>query len=297
MEKTDDSSQKFNIFERGEFSLMVIRGDIQDSHLPNLLKNLEGLLEKNTHLLVNFLLTQSITETLFEVFITIKYLLADHKKLLSLVYLPEKMKKELPIELKKSLDFKIAAYDSIEMFKENSYFPPLNLLKTVVSGTLSTLLFKYQLPLIRKKIFIKEINKSNDVKENFMGDFTSGHILKNNNSFFHIGFSYSNKILDRIQAESENGKNFNGISFGEEIITDSLKQFTNLDFELEENSDEKLYPKKLPEKEFKFLGEDFLLFVTGITVVLPLSSFYGDIFLEIWIPKKFERKILKSINS
>jgi hypothetical protein len=297
MEKTDDSSQKFNIFERGEFSLMVIRGDIQDSHLPNLLKTLEGLLEKNTHLLVNFLLTQSITETLFEVLITIKYLLADHKNLLSLVYLPEKMKKELPIEFKKSLDFNIAAHDSIEMFKEKSYFPPLNLLKTVVSRSLSTLLFKYQLPLIRKKIFIKEINKSSDVKESFMGDLTSGHILKNDKSFFHIGFSYSNKILDQIQSVSEIGKIFNGITFGEEIITDSLEQFTNLDFKLEKNSNEKLYTKKLPPKEFNFLGEDFLLFDSGVTVVLPLSSYYGDIFLEIWIPKKFERKILESINS
>lgn len=297
MGKAVDLAQRFEIFDRGNFSLMVIRGDIEDTHLPELLRTLEGLLDKNTHLLVNFLLSKNITESLFGVFITIKYLLGDNKKLLALIYLPESMKKKLPLELRKSLNFKLALSDSLETFKEKSYFPPLNLLKTIVGNTLNTLLFKYKLPLVRKKIFIKETLKNNEFKEKFMGDLTSGHILMNNNSFFHIGFSFSHKILENIQAVSKAGEIFDGIAFGKENIKNSLDKLAPLDFKLQENEEEKFFSKKLPDKNFEFNNEKFLLFYTGMTVVLPLSSFYGDIFLEIWIPKKFERKILESINS
>lgn len=297
MEVTDNSAQRFSIFERGEFSLMVIKGDVEESHLPELLKNLEGLMERNTHLLVNFLLSKTQTESLFEVFVTIKYLLGENKKLLSLIYLSETMKKKLPIEIKKSLEFKLALYDSLELFKEKTYFPPLNLLKTIVAQTLSTLLFTYKLPLVRKKMFIKEHHNNDEYKASFMGDFTSGHILLNDKSFFHIGFSYSNKMLDNIQSMTVDGQKFDGINFGTEIINGTLKELSHLDFKLETLPDNTLYTKKLPDKEFEFLNEIFVLFTEGMTVVLPLASDDGDIFLEIWIPKRFEKKILEGINS
>lgn len=281
------------IIEHQNHYILTLKGDIVSERYPKIIEILKELVDAKKHLIINFSFINSFDESFVHFLGTVKFLLSDLKKNVTLIYIPEKIEKGLDEHWKETFVIKNSLYESLHFIKENTIFPPISFLKNLVGIFMSSLLFDYSFPTSREKVFIKENHKDETLKGNFCGDKTASTLLMSDEVFFHFAISFTNPALAMIR---ESGA-FDPLTFTRENVTKILEKYPHLKLKIVEQIGETLLEKKINKQPVFFNDEQFKLFDKGLTVVIPLDSFHGEIFFEFWIPDKFEKNVLAVINS
>jgi hypothetical protein len=273
--------------ERGEYSLMNIVGAYDDKDLTTINKPIRTIIEKSNHLLVNFALASDVKDSFFHFLKTLKYLLTDRKKCIVLIYLDENTQSLIDNNWSDEFDTANDLLESFEVIKNSIVYQPSNFLKDLVGSFMLELLVDFNFPSNREKIYIKE--KQN--LDSFSGQKTYCIVLEGNDIFFHLGISFTEESFLKL---SEN-EDFSVEEFIAENISNTLKKYDHLNLITHRSSG--MAGPIIEKKEFIFKQDKFTLFDKGVTVIIPIESFHGKIFFELWIPSDFQEKVLQVINS
>lgn len=281
-----------NVFNRKDVTIFLF-GEIVDENVLNaFVDKVKDLMNSNTHFIINLLYVHTLAEEAFEIIETVRFLLMDKRKTLSIIKLNEQIKKNTDFEILKPLSLKANLSNALEfLFDEAHLFPPISFGKVIVSKLVETFLFDFKLLVKKERIFVKE-QAPKYKKTEFIGDDTIFHLLLEERFFFVMAFSFSSEVFDLIKTRTDFSLN----DFTKKIIKDGISKNPKINFKLEESEGENLFKKEIPEKKFEYRKNPYYLLKDGSTVVIPLSTHLGGIYLEVWIPPGFEDLVIKSIN-
>ena len=275
--------------ERGQYSLMNIVGDFNETDLTAINKSIRSLIEKKNHLIVNLALAANIKDSFFQFLKTLNILLSDQKKCIVILSNNEEA---CDNHAKNWLDdFETATdlLDSIEVIKNSKVYQPSNFIKELVGRFMLDLLVDYNLPSSREKIFIKDKVDSN----HYLGDKTLNILLTNEDIFFHLSVSFTVGAHEKL-SETENFTIHNLVN---QKISELLKKYSHLNLAISEQIPGDVTETLNKNQEIQFKDQTYKIYDKGITVVIPLESFCGTIYFELWIPEQFQNKVLEVINS
>jgi hypothetical protein len=282
------TDKNYQLIEKDNFIIILIKNEALRPICVQIIDDLKRHTSPR-HIIVNCLLISKVDEFFFESFNCLKYILTENQKTLTYTYVSEQIKDILDQETLENTPIKIGIGESLKLFNQNIFYPPLNFLKSIVGKTINELFYNYKFPAIREKVFIKE-NSDNFKGNEFLGDVTSTNLLVSDKFFFHIAFTFSQNSLDYL-------KDINLLTFTKDLTKNILQGFEKLNISLDESYGTELTKKEIPATQFNFKEESITLFELGTTVVIPLTCTDGNAYIETWIPKRFESYVLKAINS
>ncbi|MBF0360204.1 MAG: hypothetical protein HQK49_04295 [Oligoflexia bacterium] len=294
----------YNLINRKNYIVCDFLADVPDIPPDEFIENVKNLMLRPINIVINCYRLNNLSDKWMSIFSVLHYQLLDIGSKLIFVSPTENLQKvfeRAEFKFVKAMPSLLATIEEIE--KEGEEIK-LNFLKAFIYATIRTLFIQSNTPSFRKKVFLKKATETS-----FSRDCSGFMTVFGENFFYTVTISFERETIKNVissifnkDVQESDTSIIEGINEVMNIIMGQTKyvlvkkgKMTDSVPIVNTTSPRSQLVKNYPESDINYDGKPYKLFGRGNTVVVPCSSTKGDFFIEVWVPREFIDKVMKSI--